>query len=100
MRNIIVSIPPETFQYILKNSTDRTTRKNEPKYVIYYRHKDNNLGQVVVTLDVLWTAAQNCKFDTYKLKQEFFETFFPSLKSGLVEENINYLWRTYNWKIS
>lgn len=97
MRNINVYIPSDTFKYIMRNSTTREIDSNSPKYVLYYRHRNGSLGHVVISLSVLWVAASDCKFDSYKLKEEFFSKFFPSLKNGLIEEKVNYLWRTYNW---
>jgi len=99
MRNINVYIPPETFMYIMRNSTSRDVVKGHPKYTLYYRKRDHSLGHVVIELDVLWTAARNCKFDSFSLKKEFFDDFFPSLKTGLVDSKVNYLWRTYSWNI-
>jgi hypothetical protein len=98
MRTIEIKIPAEAFTYMLRNTTTREiSKKKEPKYVLYYRHKTGALGQAVITLDTLFTIASQCDFPSYKLKREFLDEYIPSLKYGLIESNTNYVWRAYSW---
>ena len=98
MRTVEITIPAETFTYMLRNTTTREiNKKKEPQYVLYYRHKTGALGQCVITLYTLFTVASQCKFPSYKLKREFLDEYIPSLKFGYAEQRINYKWTAYSW---
>lgn len=99
MKNIDIYIPPKAFAYLIHNGTlDRTVTPGKPKYVVYYRKRDNTLGGTTLSLDKFGTFAEMCIFPSRKEKEMFFDEFYSSLYKGIADEKkINYRWRTYNW---
>lgn len=100
MKNIDIYITPKAFSYLILNKTlDRAVTPGKPKYVVYYRKRDNTLGSAMLSLDKLGYFADMCVFPSRKEKDIFFDEFYSSLYKGIVvEKAVNYRWRTYNWR--
>lgn len=106
MHNIDIYIPPKAFRYLMSNIESRSNyTKNNPLYVVYYRHRDGALGSAVLNIPNLTTFVGQCVFKTRKQKEEFVNYFIPSLRSQISEsDKTNYRWRTYDlteysWKL-
>ena len=72
MKNIDIYIPPKAFIYLIHNGTlDRTVTPGKPKYVVYYRKRDNTLGGTTLSLDKFGTFAEMCVFPSRNEKELF-----------------------------
>ncbi len=98
-KDVNIFIPFEAFRFLLNHSTlDRTTKKGQPKIVIYWRMKSGDLGQSILSYDDAYEFAKMCKFPSHFEQEDYLGFFLPSLRTGnIIESSKNYKFKLYNY---
>ena len=94
MKNVDIFIPRPAFTFLLRHSTfDRTVKKGQPKLVIYWKRKNGEKGQSVLSYKDALNFAGMCQFPSATEKADYLGFFLPSILSGHNLPKKNYRFR-------